>query len=566
MLAAVTLLMLAAGALAATFHPTENWNGGFKADLHIPICADQHGYRIHFKFNQDIDSLDEWVGQVEKINSREFVISNAGWDLHNGDSYNVVLIGHCSGCNNPSIDITIEGMSDCGGGGHSGGGTHTGGGTNTGGGTPQGGGSKGTKDYADALKKSILFYDAQRAGKLPANNPIPWRGDSFLDDCVVGGWFDAGDHVKFGLPFGAASHCLMWSLVEFKAGYEQAGQTDMMYDMIKWATDYILNAWNPGAKELVAQIGDGNADHSVWDRPENIHMNRPCMKVNSGGTASDIAGDWAAAAAAGYLAFKDRDAGYAGRLLNAAKTLYDFGKGHQGVFGGSAPFYGSSGYKDELCIAAMWLYRATGQANYLNEAKQWHEGGTAWALGWDDQKIACQLFLYEETQEGSYKAEVEGFLQSWMPGGSVPYTPCGQAWRDKWGSNRYAGNSAYVALAAAEAGIGDPAAYRKWAVEQINYLLGDNHHDGGCFSYEIGYGSKFPRHPHHRGASTAGEILQGALVGGPDQGGNYNDVQDDYVHNEVAIDYNMGFQSALAAINKLQAEGALPATSNKCAC
>nr|KAG5707392.1 hypothetical protein BaRGS_005359 [Batillaria attramentaria] len=495
--------MLAAGALAVTFHPTENWNGGFKADLHIPICADQHGYRIHFKFNQDIDSLDEWVGQVEKINSREFVISNAGWDLHNGDSYNVVLIGHCSGCNNPSIDITIEGMSDCGGGGHSGGGTHTGGGTNTGGGTPQGGGSKGTKDYADALKKSILFYDAQRAGKLPANNPIPWRGDSFLDDCVVGGWFDAGDHVKFGLPFGAASHCLMWSLVEFKAGYEQAGQTDMMYDMIKWATDYILNAWNPGAKELVAQIGDGNADHSVWDRPENIHMNRPCMKVNSGGTASDIAGDWAAAAAAGYLAFKDR----------------------------------------------------------------------AWALGWDDQKIACQLFLYEETQEGSYKAEVEGFLQSWMPGGSVPYTPCGQAWRDKWGSNRYAGNAAYVALAAAEAGIGDPAAYRKWAVEQINYLLGDNHHDGGCFSYEIGYGSKFPpppsspwRLPVFVSRSTAGEILQGALVGGPDQGGNYNDVQDDYVHNEVAIDYNMGFQSALAAINKLQAEGALPATSNKCAC
>lgn len=53
-----------------------------------------------------------------------------------------------------------------------------------------GGGSAGGKDYGDALAKSILFYDAQRSGKLPANNPIHWRGDSALGDCVVGGWYD----------------------------------------------------------------------------------------------------------------------------------------------------------------------------------------------------------------------------------------------------------------------------------------------------------------------------------------------------------------------------------------
>lgn len=40
--------------------------------------------------------------------------------------------------------------------------------------------------------------------------------------------------------------------------------------------------------------------------------------------------------------------------------------------------------------------------------------------------------------------------------------------------------------------------------------------------------------------------LDGALVGGPDQGDNYNDDRGDYVHNEVACDYNAGFQGALA--------------------
>ena len=41
-------------------------------------------------------------------------------------------------------------------------------------------------------------------------------------------------------------------------------------------------------------------------------------------------------------------------------------------------------------------------------------------------------------------------------------------------------------------------------------------------------------------------VLNGALVGGPDQNDNYVDDRNDYVKNEVATDYNAGFQGALA--------------------
>lgn len=41
-------------------------------------------------------------------------------------------------------------------------------------------------------------------------------------------------------------------------------------------------------------------------------------------------------------------------------------------------------------------------------------------------------------------------------------------------------------------------------------------------------------------------LLLGALVGGPDVNDSYVDNREDYVKNEVAIDYNSGFQSALA--------------------
>ena len=44
----------------------------------------------------------------------------------------------------------------------------------------------------------MLFYEAQRSGKLPADNRIAWRGDSALHDAsstgadLSGGWYDAG--------------------------------------------------------------------------------------------------------------------------------------------------------------------------------------------------------------------------------------------------------------------------------------------------------------------------------------------------------------------------------------
>ena len=53
-----------------------------------------------------------------------------------------------------------------------------------------GGAGNATKDYNEALRLSILFYAAQRSGPLPEDNPIPWRGDSAVSDCVPGGWYD----------------------------------------------------------------------------------------------------------------------------------------------------------------------------------------------------------------------------------------------------------------------------------------------------------------------------------------------------------------------------------------
>jgi len=41
---------------------------------------------------------------------------------------------------------------------------------------------KGQFNYKEALTKSLIFLEAQRSGKIPPNNRVPWRGDSALDD------------------------------------------------------------------------------------------------------------------------------------------------------------------------------------------------------------------------------------------------------------------------------------------------------------------------------------------------------------------------------------------------
>ena len=47
--------------------------------------------------------------------------------------------------------------------------------------------------------------------------------------------------MKFGFPMAASATLLAWSILDFKRGYQHAGQYDWALEEIKWATDYFLN-------------------------------------------------------------------------------------------------------------------------------------------------------------------------------------------------------------------------------------------------------------------------------------------------------------------------------------
>jgi hypothetical protein len=436
-------------------------------------------------------------------------------------------------------------------------------------------------NYGEALQKAIYFYDAQRSGKLPANNRVEWRGDSGLKDGsdvgkdLTGGWYDAGDHVKFGFPMAFSTTMLAWSMVDNRAAYADSGQLTYMLNNIRWADDYFVKA-HSAPNELYGQVGTGGTDHGWWGSAEVMKMQRPSYKIDASCPGSDLAGETAAALAASSIVFKSTDAAYSTTLLHHAQQLYTFADTYRGKYSScitdASGFYNSwSGYTDELVWGAIWLYRATNDPAYLAKAESYYanlatepqssDKSYKWTLAWDDKSYGVYILLAKLTGKAQYHSDAQRYLDYWTTGynGShIPYSPGGLAWLDQWGSLRYAANTAYLALYYSDF-LTDTARkqrYHDFGVSQINYALGSNPMNR---SFVIGFGNNPPKNPHHRTAhgswsdninepTNSRHVLYGALVGGPSLNDGYSDDRSNYTNNEVATDYNAGFTGALARL------------------
>ncbi|NEY36869.1 endoglucanase, partial [Streptomyces sp. PRKS01-65] len=437
--------------------------------------------------------------------------------------------------------------------------------------------------YGEALQKSLFFYEAQQSGDLPDTNRVSWRGDSALSDGkdvgldLTGGWYDAGDHVKFGLPMAYSATVLAWGGLEERAAYTSAGQWTYLKNNLRFVSDYFVKA-HPSPNVLYGQVGHGGKDHAWWGPAEVMPMERPAYKIDASCPGSDLAGQTAAALAASSMVFADSDAAYAGKLLTHAKQLYGFADAYRGKYSDcitdAKSYYNSwSGYQDELVWGAIWLYKATGDAAYLAKAESYYDRLSTepqtstrsyrWTLSWDDTSYGAYVLPAQLTGKQKYIDDANRWLDWWtvgVNGSRVRYSPGGQAVLDSWGSLRYAANTAFAALVYSDWLTGDSerkTRYHDFAVRQIDYALGDNPRKS---SYVVGFGANPPTKPHHRTAhgswtdqltspAESRHTLYGALVGGPSApDDSYTDDRQNYVNNEVATDYNAAFSGALARL------------------
>ncbi|XP_030530549.1 endoglucanase 16 [Rhodamnia argentea] len=425
-------------------------------------------------------------------------------------------------------------------------------------------------DYKNALSKSLIFLEAQRSGKLPPNHRPSWRGDSALDDGkeanvdLVGGYYDAGDNVKFGLPMAFTVTTLSWAALFYQKELQAAGELENVRSAIKWGTDYFLKA-SSRKNRLYVQVGDPVPDHQCWVRPENMQTARTVLKIDESTPGTEIAAETAAAMAASSMVFRRLDRAYARRLLNKAKLLFQFAKSHKGSFDGECPFYCSfSGYNDELLWAASWLYMATRRSVYLDYIKYESISSSVTEFSWDLKYAGAQVLLSELYFRGdqaleNFKTQADSFICSILP--DSPYhqvylTPGGMLYLRSGANTQYVTGTSFLfdiyadTLAKHNQKVVcgdkqfDSTHLQAFAKRQMDYLLGNNPLGR---SYMVGFGNNPPTQPHHRGSSVPilapneavncpmsfvkwfspdvpnPNELTGAIMGGPDRNDLFED-------------------------------------------
>ncbi|KAK1287588.1 Endoglucanase 3 [Acorus calamus] len=385
-------------------------------------------------------------------------------------------------------------------------------------------------DYKDALSKSIIFYEGQRSGKLPPHQSITWRSDSGLSDGssdnvdLTGGYYDAGDNVKFGFPMAFTTTMMAWSVLEF--GRRMADeQLEAAREAVRWGSDYLLKASAHLPNALYVQVGDPTVDHKCWERAEDMTTARPVYKVTPSNPGSDVAAETAASLAAASRVFRHVDPGYSSKLIEAAEKVFAFADAYRGSYSDSlssvvCPFYCSySGYHDELLWGAAWLFKATHNASYLDYAKSLGLDDDSDVFSWDNKLPGARVLLSrdshidDEGELSTFKEHAQRFMCNVLrgsPSQSVSYTPGGLMYKMDGSNLQYVTSSTFLMttyakyLKAAEEtfNCGDfvvsPSLLREQAKKQVDYILGDNPKE---MSYMVGYGDRYPRRIHHRDSS-----------------------------------------------------------------
>ncbi|KAK9143263.1 hypothetical protein Syun_012663 [Stephania yunnanensis] len=406
-------------------------------------------------------------------------------------------------------------------------------------------------DYGDALSKSILFFEGQRSGKLPSSQRMRWRKDSALSDGhdvgvdLAGGYYDAGDNVKFHFPMAFSTTMLAWSVLEFG---KLMGPADLHHTLeaIRWATDYFLKATRiPGL--VFAQVGNPYGDHNCWERPEDMDTPRTTYAVSRNHPGSEVAAEIAAALASSSIVFRTSNLPYSLKLLKRAMM-------------------------DELLWASAWLHRASRAPIYwkyivqnihsietveVKSAKSLdssYRGGSYAEFGWDSKHAGINILVSKDNViEVAQVCVVKLGGLLFKPGGSNLQHATALSFL----LLVYARNSHHVNR---DIHCGDVAVTPSRLIEvaknqlmQADYILGSNPMN---MSYMVGYGDRFPEKIHHRASSMPSldkrhdhigckggtpyylsdspnpNLLIGAIVGGPDINDSYVDSRALFVHSE----------------------------------
>lgn len=381
---------------------------------------------------------------------------------------------------------------------------------------------------------------------------------------VSGGWHDAGDYGRYVV---AGAKAIMDLFLTYENNEASRGDDFGIPESGNDVPDILDEARYELEWMLKMQNEEGGVYHKVTCAvfPETVG---PCEETDPlivCPVSTAATGDFAAVMARASVLYKEYDAEFAAKCLDAAKKAgkYLDANALDDKVGFTNPEdivtgeYNDGQVVDEYFWAMTELFAATGDASYNKTIVSLNENNFFKPVfGWANvggygmyTYVMSDVSGKNKDLETKFKdsfvsmanddiAKMEKFGFNVAMGVDFP-----------WGSNMTVANNGF-AYQIAYMLTGDEQYNRASRVE-LDYLLGVNQ---TAYCYVTGYGTYCPEHVHHRPSQVAGVSTKGMLVGGPNsnaddpyaksvlhdaQGGFcYVDNDSSYSTNEVTIYWN----------------------------
>jgi endoglucanase len=448
--------------------------------------------------------------------------------------------------------------------------------------------------YSGALANSLFFYQTERdgpnfipdalrtaAGHLNDQNAMTYltphtnSSGRFKGDLTplgvrinaAGGWWDAGDYLKFVQTTSYTVDLLLAGIRDFPDQMGPGSATSNFTAEAKFGARWLLRMWDDSTKTLYYQvgIGEGNAktigDHDIWRLPQaddtfggtnplyRYIRNRPVFRAGPPGSliSPNLAGRDAAALAEAFQVYKTSDPAFASDCLLAAEHIFDLANtAPSGNLLTVVPFsfYPETEWRDDLELGATELYFAVAGGSlpaglphtdplfYLGKAAHW---ANAYITGPNDAADTLNLYdvsglahyeLYKaitragnppglEVGRAALLADLKKQLDQAVAQGATEPFGFGFPWDVYDTTSHGAGLSV---MASEYDQLTGTQAYAAYSQEWLANILGAN---AWGSSFIVGDGTTFPHCLQHQVANLAGHldgtppVLVGAAVEGP---------------------------------------------------
>jgi endoglucanase len=450
--------------------------------------------------------------------------------------------------------------------------------------------------YAQPLANALSFYEDERDGPEYIPSPLrsapahlndehastyetptvnaegEFKGDlTSLGETIdaSGGWWDAGDYLKFVQTTSYTVDLMLAGVRDFPAEMGASAGASSFDAEARFGVEWLLRMWDEPTRTLYYQvgIGEGNSktlgDHDIWRLPQaddsyggedseaRYIRHRPVFRAGPPGApiSPNLAGRDAAAFALCYQDFASALPALAARCLSAGERIFDLADTDpHGKLLTAIPydFYPETEWRDDLELGASELADAlssggslpsglahTTSSYYLERAAQWAgayiaQSGAGEPLNLYDVSGLAHFELVRALRAAGNpsglavtETQLIGNLGEQLQAATAQSQSDPFGFGFPWDEADTASHGDGLSVMASEYDyLTGTSTYGAYAARWLGNVLGAN---AWGASFVIGDGSTFPDCPSHQVANLVGSldgsppVLAGAVVEGPSE-------------------------------------------------